>query len=231
MDYDEVTIGQTLLNACRRRADHSEEEGLSSCLSSSSMSHDRMEKPVVCRVTSKVTKFRDKTPKANRLGLSWTDKGSKSSLTVKRRFENTNSRLIMTEEVYKNWMKRSSCRKKNFIVLIKQTNDVDKIINFFMNSCWSKTGIFVKFMRKVSMKWKNWRDFKRLHSQQLQEENWSKTKILSLNSLARYRTCKMKLTVWMIREIFKMMNQYAVDIPTLPVNLCLSHFIQFLVEC
>ena len=48
-DYDDVTIGQTLLNACRRRADHSEEEGLPSCLSSSSMSHDRTGKPVVCR--------------------------------------------------------------------------------------------------------------------------------------------------------------------------------------
>ena len=35
-DYDDVTIGQTLLNACRRRAEYSEEEGLSSCLSSSS---------------------------------------------------------------------------------------------------------------------------------------------------------------------------------------------------
>ena len=35
----------------------------------------------------------------------------------------------------------------------------------------------------------------------------------------------------MVQEIFKMLNQYAVDIPTLPVNLCLSHLIQFLVEC
>ena len=40
-DYDDITIGQTLLNACRRRTGHSEEEGLSSRLSSSSMSHDR----------------------------------------------------------------------------------------------------------------------------------------------------------------------------------------------
>ena len=48
-DYDDITIGQTLLNACRKRADHSEEEGLSSCLSSSSVSHDRTGKPVVCR--------------------------------------------------------------------------------------------------------------------------------------------------------------------------------------
>ena len=50
--YDDITIGQTLLNACRRRADHSEKEGLSSCLSSSSMSHDRTVKPVVCRDAS-----------------------------------------------------------------------------------------------------------------------------------------------------------------------------------
>ena len=50
-DYDDITIGQTLLNACRRRADHSEEEGLSSCLSSS-VSHDRSGRPVVCRLVS-----------------------------------------------------------------------------------------------------------------------------------------------------------------------------------
>ena len=42
---------------------------------------------------------------------------------------------------------------------------------------------------------------------------------------------EVKLIVWMIREILKMLNQYAVDNPTLPVNQCLSHLIQFLVEC
>ena len=103
-DYDDITIGQTLLNACRRRADHSEKESLSSCLSSSSMSHIERGNPLfaVTQVTRKVTKFRGKTLKANRLGLSWTDKESKSSPTARRRLENTNSRLIMTEEVYKN---------------------------------------------------------------------------------------------------------------------------------
>ena len=49
-DYDDVTIGKTLLDACRRRADHSE-ECLSSCLSSS-VSHDRTERPVVCSLVS-----------------------------------------------------------------------------------------------------------------------------------------------------------------------------------
>ena len=51
-DYDDITIGQTLLNACRMRSDHSEGEGLSICLSSSSMSHDRTVKPFVCPAIS-----------------------------------------------------------------------------------------------------------------------------------------------------------------------------------
>ena len=62
-DYDDITIGQTLLNACRRRADHSEEEGLSSCLSSSSMSHDRTVKPVVCRDKSHDSRSRNSETK------------------------------------------------------------------------------------------------------------------------------------------------------------------------
>ena len=50
-DYDDVTIGKTLLDAFRRQADHSEEEGLSSCLSSS-VSHEKTVKPVLCRLVS-----------------------------------------------------------------------------------------------------------------------------------------------------------------------------------
>ena len=74
-------------------------------------------------------------------------------------------------------------------------------------------------------------DFKALHSIQIRGEIWSKIKILSLNSQARFRNYRTRLIVWMIQEIFKMVNQYAVEIHTLPVNQCLSHFIQFLVEC
>ena len=49
LDYDDTVFGQSLFNAYRRRVDHSEGEGLSSGLSSSSMSHDRTGKPVVDR--------------------------------------------------------------------------------------------------------------------------------------------------------------------------------------
>ena len=180
-DYDDITIGQTLLNACRRRADHSEEEGLSSCLSSSSMSHDRTGKPVVCRDTSHKhgQEIQGRNSQREQIGFSWSDKESRFSLTVKVRFENTNSRLIMTEEVFKSWMKWSSLKKKKFVVLIKETNDFDEINNFFMNSYWSKTGIYVKLMIKASVKWKNWSDFQgSTFRHNLRGENWSKIKIL-----------------------------------------------------
>ena len=64
-----------------------------------------------------------------------------------------------------------------------------------------------------------------------EEKNWSKIRILSLNSQPRFRNYRMKLIVWMIREIFKMLNQYAVDSPTLPVNLRFSHLSEILAEC
>ena len=46
-------------------------------------------------------KLRDTTLRMNRLGLSWSDKESRFSLTVKQRFKITNSKLITTEEVFK----------------------------------------------------------------------------------------------------------------------------------
>ena len=54
-DYDDVTIGKTLLDACQRRADHSEEEGLSS----SSVSHARTVRPVVWSVGSQVSSVQE----------------------------------------------------------------------------------------------------------------------------------------------------------------------------
>ena len=57
-DYDDVIIGQTLLHECRRRAEHSEEEGLSSCLSSS-VSHDRTGRPVVAPLDSQVSSVQE----------------------------------------------------------------------------------------------------------------------------------------------------------------------------
>ena len=85
-DYDDVTIGQTLLDACRRRADHSEEEGLSSCLSSS-VSHDRTVRPVVCRLVSSAQETQRHNSENEQIRTIWRDKESRFSLTAKQRFE------------------------------------------------------------------------------------------------------------------------------------------------
>ena len=52
--------------------------------------------------------FRAAAQKVSKSGFFWSDKESRFSLTVKQRFENTSSRPIMTEEIFKNWMKWSS---------------------------------------------------------------------------------------------------------------------------
>ena len=103
-DYDDITVGQTLLSACRRRADHSEEEGLSSCLSSSSMSHDRTGKPVVCRDIRheqghEIQKQNSESEQIRTL-LDRQREQILADCQAETR-KNTNSRLIMTEEVYK----------------------------------------------------------------------------------------------------------------------------------
>ena len=90
----------------------------------------------------------------HRLELFWTDMKRKFSPNVRRRLRNTNSRLIMTEEVYENW-KLLNLSKKNFIALKQKKNFNDEINNFFVHSYHGKIRNFVKLIMKVSLKWKN----------------------------------------------------------------------------
>ena len=56
----------------------------------------------VTKVTSATKKFRDKTLESEQIRtLLGPTKGADSRLHVKQRFENTNSRPITTEEVFK----------------------------------------------------------------------------------------------------------------------------------
>ena len=102
--------------------------------SSSSMSHDRTGQPVVGRDTSHEPGYEIQRQNSDNEQIrTLLDRQREQILAdCQAETENTNSRLIMSEEVCKNQMKRSSRSRKNFIVL-KQKNAVDKIINFFMN--------------------------------------------------------------------------------------------------
>ena len=125
----------------------------------------------LCRA---LKKLRDITLIMNRLRLSWSDKESRFSLTAKQRFENTNSKPTTTEEVFKiEWNDRVatrrnlSCSSRRRTKPTRSTASSWTVIEAKMGSPWS-------LIRKVSMKWKNWSDFKVQHSTPLRGENWSK---------------------------------------------------------
>ena len=94
---------------------------------------------------------------------------------------------------------------------------------------------------------KNWQ-FRGAHVKSLNEmEELKKFESSTIDTTARWRLLEdqdtileltgkiqewtMKLIVWMISKILRMLNQFAVELPLSPVNQCLSHFIQFLKEC
>ena len=161
-DDDDVTIGKAFSDACRRRADHSQEEGLPSCLSSS-VSQDGTGRPLVAPFDSQVSSVQE------------IQRHSSESEQIRILLDRQREQIladcqaeIRKHEFQADYDRRSvqklnqtigSQKKKNFVVITMEMNDFDKIDNFFMNSYWNKIWIFVKLMRKASVKWKNWRRF------------------------------------------------------------------------
>ena len=79
-------------------------------------------------------------------------------------------------------------------MLIKETNNVDEINNFFMNNFLEQSRDLPEAQEK-SLNEMN--ELNRLQGSPFdaKEENWSKIEILSLNSQARFRNYRMKLIV------------------------------------
>ena len=76
-------------------------------------------------------------------------------------------------------------------VLTKEKNNIDKIINFFMNSYWTKSRTSWSSWESLN-EWKNWRSFRVPPSTPLQDRGLVEDQDTILNSLARYRNCRMK---------------------------------------
>ena len=202
-DYDDITIKRSSIRAEDEQI-ILKKKNLLSCLSSSSMSHDKTWKPVICSnyVTNKVKKFRDKTLKANKLGLFWTKKRSNprwlSSGNSKTRTPGWLWQKKYTKIKWNYWV----AAKKDFTAL-KLKNCNDEITNFLVKSYCSKTG----------SSWSSWespnemKELKRFrlpHSTQSQEEDGSKTRILSFNK-KKSQSTKIRFTVQM--ENFKRQSE------------------------
>ena len=128
------------------------------------------------------------------------------------------------------WNDRVS-KRRNFIVLIKEDERLRRDQQLLHEQLLAPNRDLHEAHEKSLNEMEELKRFQGSTFDTISRRKLSKIETLSLNSQARFRNYRMKSIVWTIREIFKMLNQYAVDNPTFPVNLCLSHLIQFLVEC
>ena len=127
-------------------------------------------------------------------------------------------------------MELLSLSEEKLIILLQVMSNSDEINNF-KNNCQNKIGIFVKLVSKSVHETE---EMKRV--QELRIDESSRRRLIenqdTIHELtARIRNYRIKSIVRVIREILKMLIQYAVDSPTLPVNQCFSHLIQILAEC
>ena len=99
------------------------------------------------------------------------------------------------------------------------------------NKYWNKIENFVELVWKVSMRWKNWSDFQGstfdTFSMRKSLEDWDTV----LELTGKIQELQNEVNCMNDSRDFKMLNQYAVDNPTLPVNQRFSHFFKILAEC
>ena len=141
MDYEDAAIGKMLFNAYREQVYHAQREGLSVGQSSSSVS-DRSGQPVVKRVTK--SHDRSGQPVVERGQELNTENAQIRTLLdrVREQILADCQAEIRRHEFHANYDRRSiqneakrSNRSKNNFIALKQKNFIDKINNFFMNSC------------------------------------------------------------------------------------------------
>ena len=177
-------------------------------------------------------KIRVAAQEVSKSGFFWNDETSKHSLIVKQRFKNTSSRPIVTEEVFKSWMKWSSLKEEKFFVLIKETNNFDEINNFFYEQLLKQ----------------NW-DLREAHEKSLNEmeelkrfqgstfDGFSRKKI---GRRSRYYPCTHRqdsgITEWnQLYEWFERFSRCWIStqwtFPSYQSTCVFTHLIQILVEC
>ena len=127
-------------------------------------------------------------------------------------------------------MEWSSIKKDKFVLLIKETNDFDEINKLLHEQLLEQN-----------------RELREAHEKSLNEmEELKRFQGSTFDTTARRKLVEDRDTILeltdkiqelqneincMIREILQMLNLYAVDNPTLPVNQRFSHLIQILAEC
>ena len=220
MDYDDAAIGQMLLNAYRRQVNHSEREGLSSRLSSglssSSMSHHRTGQPVV-EGHEHIRTLLDRQREQILADCQAEIRKHEFQADYDRRSIQKLSETIESQQEELHRAQAEERRRQDQQLLHEQ---------------------LLK---------QNW-DLREAHEKSLNEmEELKKFQSSTFDTVARRRSLEDQDTILeltgKIQELQNEINcmndsrdfQDAESVrsghSTLPVNLCLSHLIQFLVEC
>ena len=107
-----------------------------------------------------------------------------SDLSQKRKasrdLENEQIRILLRTEIHKHEFQADSdtrsiqeltgiidSQRREIAQTVASVNNPNEINYFFMNNYQNKSGIFVKLISKVFMRWKNWREFKNYESMNL----------------------------------------------------------------
>ena len=184
-----------------RQAYHSNEESL--LPAQSFFAHSRTERPVhELSSLSSCTEKPSREMETKQSGFSLNDK-SKFSLIVEQRFTNTSSKPILIGEVFRNLngIIESQRREIDYTLAGDEELRRDQQLHHEQLSEQNRD------LREAHMK--SFNEMEELNQFQgstidgFSRRNWSKIETLSLNSQPRFRNYRMKLIVWMIREIFK----------------------------
>ena len=99
-----------------------------------------------------------------------------------------------------------------------------------MNSYQNKIGFFVKLIRSLH-EMEELKRFPGLTFAEVSRRRLIEDRDTILELTARIQELQNEVNCMSDSRDLKMLNQYAVDIPMLPVNLRFSHLIQILAEC
>ena len=177
-DIDDTTLGKLLTEAHREYADYRSPEGVSVSQSSLSVAFDRTGKPVgesnidqsgfgVRNTYSAHSKFSEITKAEKMIDRTGKPVGEQ----LKRTDQTTARKLVITNSKQLEQKKLAAFYKKNYDV---------------------STRIFVKFINKVLLRWRNYESSKVLHSIRSQDESSSRTRALFWYYQVEYKNYKMK---------------------------------------
>ena len=116
-------------------------------------------------------------------------------------------------------------------MLLQETNHADKIINFFMNNFWKQNWDLREANEKSLSVMEELKRFQGSTIDTFSKRKLNEDRDTILEHTAKIQERQNEVNCMNDSRDFKMLNQYAVDNPTLPVNRRFLHFFEILAEC